>query len=275
MNLDRKLLVTALCLVLLSPVACRREELPQPPPEVDLDDATLADHASIGPYTPQTARVITDNDAAFAQKLRLVESARSSIDMLYLIYHGDYASSVLTNAVLAAAARGVDVRLIVDYNTNYRHLDLYTMLEREAASGPGSVQFRFYNRPTRRIVEDAVYMTIGCSNVLEAEGDAGSQAGCDQRKFDFIERAFAEEKIEPAGLISNLNIAGSGLFLSGLYGRRPDAIALAVIDGQDLDLEALKSSGSGGKAKSLTKLARIRAKPAAKQARAGSVPAPT
>ncbi len=243
-----KLLLIVLSLVLLaSSSSCER-------PEADLDDATLARHATIGPYEPRSGQVITDNDASFAEKLRLVDGARTSIDMLYFIYHDDYTSSVLSKALLDAAARGVDVRMIVDYNTNYRHLDLYTMLESEAASGPGSIQIRFYNRPTRRIVEDAVYMTIGCSEVL-SEDD--SLADCDQRKFDYIERAFAEEEIEPAGLISNLNLAESGLFLSGLMGRRPDAMALAVVKGQDLDFEELKGSGSGGKAKSLSKLAKI------------------
>ncbi len=257
MTTKAKLLLTALCLVLLSAMPCERKSPTEPteptePPAADLDDATLARHASVGPLTPRAARVITDNDAAFAEKLRLVESARSSIDMLYFIFHEDYTSSVLAKALLAAAARGVDVRLVVDYNTNYKDLDLYTMLESEAAAGPGSVQVRLYNRPTRRIVEDAVYMTVGCSEVLaEGRGD------CDEQKFDFIERAFAEEEIEPHGLISNLELGHSGLFLSGLYGRRPQAIALAVTEGQDLDFEALKGSGTGGRAKSLKKLAQV------------------
>ncbi len=255
MTTNAKLLLTALCLVLLAP-SCRSS---CKAPEATLDDATLERHASIGPFQPRAARVITDNDAAFAEKLRLVESARSSIDMLYFIYHDDYTSSAFSRALLAAAARGVDVRLIIDYNTNYRHLDLYTMLEKEAADGPGSIQIRLYNRPTRRIVEDAVYMTIGCSEVLEADGEAGSRADCDQGKFDFIKNAFAEEDAELAGLnISNLNIASSGLFLSGLLGRQPRAMALAVVEGQDLDLEALKGSaqGSEDRAESLKKLAR-------------------
>ncbi len=255
MTNEAKLLFIALCLVLLGH-SCEPPPEPAEPPAADLDDATLARHASIGPFQPRSARVITDNDAAFAEKLRLVEGARSSIDMLYFIFHEDPTSSTFAKALLDAAARGVDVRLIVDYNTNYKDLDLYTMLEREASSGPGSVQVRLYNRPTRRIVEDAVYMTVGCSEVLEADG-AGSRGDCDERKLDFIERAFATEEIEPTGLISNLDIGYSGLFLSGLYGRRPEPIALAVVEGQDLDLEALKGQGSGDRTESLKKLAGV------------------
>ena len=79
MTTDRKFLVTALCLVLLSPVSCRREPPPPPLPAMDLDESALASHASIGPFKPRAARVITDNDSALAHKLRLIESARSSI----------------------------------------------------------------------------------------------------------------------------------------------------------------------------------------------------
>ncbi len=248
MTTDAKLLLAALCLILLSPTSCRREALS----EAKLDDATLARHATIGPFQARTARVLNDNDAAFAQKLRLVEGARSSIDMLYYVYHDDYSSAVFSRALLAATARGVAVRLLVDYNKSYKYLDYYTMLERQAASGPGSLQVRLFNRPTRRLIEDAVYMTIGCSEVLaEAGGD------CEERKFDFIERAFAEEG--NPGNISNLNLANSGLFLSGLYGLRPGVMALAVIEGQNLDLEALKASaqGSGERIESVKRLAGI------------------
>ncbi len=245
MNIDSKLLLIGLSLLLLAPASCPR----RPPPEVALDDATLARHATIGPFQAQAARVINDSDAAFAEKLRLASGARSSIDMLYYVYHDDYSSAVFSKALLAAVSRGVDVRLLVDYNKCYRYLDYYTMLEKEAASGPGSLEVRLYNRPTRRLIEDAVYMTLGCSEVESEGGD-----DCDDRKFETIERAFAEE-----GEITNLNLANSGLFLSGLYAWRPQAVALAVVDGQNLDLDALKggAQGSGERLESVKKLARI------------------
>ena len=258
MTTDAKLLLTALCLVLLSATSCRHQP-PVEPPAADLDDTTLARHASVGPFQPQAGRVIIDNDASFAEKLRMVESARSSIDMAYFVFHEDHTSSVFAQALLAAAGRGVDVRIVIDYNTNYDDLDLFTMLEKEASSSPGSIQVRFYNRPTRRIVEDAAYMTIGCSEVFAADGGEG-QGDCDDRKFEFIESAFAEEEKELAGLpISNLNIASSGLFLSGLFSSHRNAMALAVIKGQELDLDALKGSaqGSGDRTESVKKLAKI------------------
>ena len=221
-----------------------------------LDQEAIARYASVGPFEPRKARVITDNDEAFASKLRMVESARSSIDMVYYVYGDDYTSSVFSRALLAAVSRGVDVRLLIDYSTNYGNLDLFTMLEREAGSGPGSLEVRFYNRPTRRIVQDAAYMTLGCSDV------SGQGAGeCDERKLELIDRAFSGERIGGTAAaeknISNLNLAGSGLFLSGWYARRPRVMALAVVEGQNIDLDALTDpqGGSGTKLEDLRKLA--------------------
>ena len=114
---------------------------------------------SAGPFTPVRAMVIADNDAAFLNKLRLVEQAGQSIDLMYYIYADDYSSSTLSSALIAATGRGVKVRMLVDYQTNYKRLDLFSLLEKE---GGGNLKVRFYNRPTKNIVENAVYMTMGC-----------------------------------------------------------------------------------------------------------------
>lgn len=192
---------------------------------------------STGPLAPATARVITDNDAAFLSKLKLVEGAKSSIDLMYYIYADDYSSSTLSRALIDAAGRGVKVRLLVDYHTNYGRLDLFSLLERE---GGGNLRVRFYNRPTKNIVQDAVFMTMGCSPATSAPGTEA----CSAEKFAAIDRLFADEAIDgqPVGSrnISNLNIGNSGLFLSGLYAKRPDLMAQAVQQGQNLDLARMK-----------------------------------
>ncbi len=236
-----------------------------PMPETQLDAETVVRHASTTPFEPRAARVILDNDASFASKLALVENAQSSVDMLYFVFHEDYTSSVFAETLLDAAGRGVDVRLLIDYSTNYPHLDFFTMLEREASSSPGSLSIRFYNRPSPRMIQDAAYMTIGCSDDLESTAEE-----CDQRKLTFIEQAFddtapsstapsdtSEQLVGPDP--ANLNLGSSGLFLSGLYAGHFDTMALAVTRGQDLDLEQLKQSdqGSAGGKESLTKLASI------------------
>jgi len=192
------------------------------PRAVGLTTEALTQTASAWPMQIAEGRVYTDNDAAFLSKLRMIEGARKSIDLSYYIFADDHSSSALIKALLDAAGRGVKVRLIVDYQTNYKHLDLYSLMEKE---GKGNLQIRMYGRPTANIVKDAVFMTMGCGKEM-----AGSRAGqCSADKFAAIDKLFADETI--GGLlaagrnISNLNIGNSGLFLSGIYAKRSECTA--------------------------------------------------
>ncbi len=198
---------------------------------------TITQKASAGPLSASEALIITDNDAAFLSKLRMIEGARSSIDLMYYIYADDQSSSVLTKALIDAARRGVTVRLLVDYHTNYRHLDLFSLMEKESN---GNLRVRFYNRPTRNIIKDAVYLTMGCSR----ETAAAKPEACSAEKFAAIDRLFADETIDGRLAtdrnISNLNIGNSGLFLSGLYSKRGDVMALATQSGQQIDVQSMQ-----------------------------------
>ena len=209
--------------------------------QVGLSSEALQKSASAYPLGIVEGYVYTDNDAAFRSKVKLIEGAQKSIDMIYYIFSDDHSSSVLTKALLDAASRGVSVRLLVDYETNYNLLDLYSMMEKE---GKGNLHVRLYNRPTANIVKDAVFMTMGCSK--ETEG--GRRADCSAEKFAAIDKLFADEKIDGVPVagrnISNLNIGNSGLYLSGLYSKNGDVMAYAVQKGGGVDLQKLKEQGS-------------------------------
>jgi cardiolipin synthase C len=227
-----------------------------------LSDARLETEASAGPLTVEKAFVITDNDAAFQSKLRLVNEAKTSIDLAYYIYGDDYSSSVLSEALIAAAQRGVKVRLLVDYFTNYPRLDLFSMLERRGTQGPGKIEVRFYGRPTRNIVQNAVYMTMGCGQ-QQVAGTA-AKPDCSKQKFARVDDLFAKETIDGIAAaernISNVNSGASGLFLSGLYSKRPDIMAMAMQQAQAIDPAALQAGATGASAQdkeNLKKLARL------------------
>jgi len=224
-----------------------------------LSDETLLRHASGGALEFSSATVITGNDAAFRSKLALINGAKTSIDATYYIYGIDYTSSVLSEALLAAAQRGVKVRLLLDYHTNYKNLDFFTMLEKKGSSGPGSLNVRFYNRPTMEIIKDAVYLTMGCG-----KDGSPSKTGCGATKITEIEQIFAAETIDgkPAAAlnISNLNIGNSGLFLSGLYAKNAALMAHAVQSGQGIDPNSLMKGGASASpedTQNLKKIARI------------------
>jgi phosphatidylserine/phosphatidylglycerophosphate/cardiolipin synthase-like enzyme len=195
-------------------------------------DETALRHSSGEQLEFSGARVITANDEAFLSKLSMVEAARSSVDIAYYIFADDYTSSALASALIDAARRGVRVRMLLDYSSTYSNLDLFSMMQAEGNSGSGSLQVRFYNRPTRNIVMDAAYLSLRCNEIGVADN-------CSDAKMNEISARFDAETINgvPAAEIgiSNLDIFGSGTFLSGLYGKDPELIALAVMQGRELN----------------------------------------
>jgi cardiolipin synthase C len=204
------------------------------PGKVGLTTEGLTQTASAWPLQIADGTVYTDNDAAFHSKLRMIAGARTSIDLSYYIFTDDESSAKLVNALLDATRRGVTVRLMVDYATNYNDLDLLSMMEAESN---GKLHVRLYNRPTPNIIKDAVFVTMGCA----AETAPRRPTECSAEKFAAIDKLFVDQTI---GGVSNLNVGNSGLFLSGLYAKRADVVALAVQRGQGLDVQELKGHGS-------------------------------
>ncbi len=195
---------------------------------------TIQKHASAGPLTIHSARVISSNEEAFLSKLKMVSEAQETIDAAYYIVGDDYTSSAFSAELIAAARRGVRVRLLLDYHSTYKNLDHFSMMEKRGAEGQGSLQVRFYNRPTRNIVMDAAYITLRCSDMT-----IDSDELCRNAKQAAVANAFDAETIDgrPATDmgISNLNIGGSGLFLSGLYTKNPELMALAILHSDTTD----------------------------------------
>ncbi len=216
------------CLALSLLAGCAGTRLSRQPPL----DEVLARQATVGPIAFDEGRVLTDNDAAFDAKLQLVEGARQSLDLAYYIFADDHTSSRLAQALIDAAGRGVRVRLLVDYLSAYRHLDRFSWLEQQ---GRGNLEVRLYNRPSLEIVKDAAFLTLSCADVAAPAGD------CAEQKLAAVERHFAPDAPSRRG-IADYSFAGSGVFLSGLYGKHPQLMAYAVTRGQAIDTEALAAA---------------------------------
>jgi putative cardiolipin synthase len=65
---------------------------------------------------PETSgfELIDRNEDGLRWRLALIDSARHSIDVQYYLWHGDAAGRLLTQRLVAAADRGVRVRMLVD-----------------------------------------------------------------------------------------------------------------------------------------------------------------
>lgn len=190
---------------------------------IETGDLTLDEilHASSSKRLPvKSARVIVDNDAAFQAKLEAIRAAKTSIRMVYYIYSDDYSSSVLTEELIAAAKRGVSVKLLLDYHTNYKHLDLLLAMMNEGNSGRGKMDIRFFNRPTIEIKKDVKFLTSACAPETSAKG----MTACSDEKLANVEKYFAKDPNGSKSLFLKL-------FLSGLYSKNPAALKLAAVEG--------------------------------------------
>jgi len=59
-------------------------------------------------------RILTVGTDGFAARMEMIAAAERSLDLQYFIYHSDDTGRLITNALLAAADRGVHVRLLLD-----------------------------------------------------------------------------------------------------------------------------------------------------------------
>jgi phosphatidylserine/phosphatidylglycerophosphate/cardiolipin synthase-like enzyme len=208
-----------------------------------LSDETLALNASAPPLEIKAGRILLDNDSAFEQKLELIRGARESLDLAYYIFENDYSSSLLATELIAAARRGVRVRILLDYFNNYLRLDYLHALSEAALGAEGTLEIRLYGRPTDHIIGDALYMTLGCAE-LGLEDDL---AACAEEKTRVVqERISAARTGLPSGQPVDYNSGDSGIFLSGLYGMNAGLLAHTVLNTQDISLGSSSEDDGGG-----------------------------
>src|SRR5262252_10075200 len=90
-------------------------------------------------------------------RLELIESAHSSLDLQYYVFHGDESGRMITEALARAAARGVRVRVLVDDGETIRGDEqLYPL------AGMPHVEIRVFNpwryRGHNALVRDVEYL---------------------------------------------------------------------------------------------------------------------
>lgn len=189
-----------------------------------LTDEEILAASSSGELKAKRIQVLVDNDGAFETKLAAIRSARrgETIRMVYYIYSDDHSSSLFWKEIVAAARRGVEVRILADMITNYKLMDLFAYL-REA--GRGRVQVRFFGALSPLIRRDANFLTRPCP-----PGPVKSATTCSRAKWKEIQ--------ENPGLDFY-----SKLLLSGALAKDATAAKVAVLEGQQIDLAKLQAGG--------------------------------
>ena len=88
-------------------------------------------------------RLLVDNDQAWHAKRHLIGTARHTLDLAYFILEVDGSTTRLLLDLVAAAQRGVQVRLLVDYFLTFQQAPVLVCL----AALP-NIQVRRYNPPS-------------------------------------------------------------------------------------------------------------------------------
>ena len=160
MPMLQRISVTILLLTILAGCASLPEEIEHPTEPLVTQPVSslsaLIDSHSPEPTGPEqeqagvSAVLLLDSGwNALAQRLALIETAEHSIDIQYYIWNSDASGSYLASRVLAAADRGVKVRVMLDdINLNERE-DLLATLDRHP-----QIEIRIFNPiPTRGLTK--------------------------------------------------------------------------------------------------------------------------
>lgn len=152
MLLLQRVSVTLFLITILSGCGSLPEEIDHlAEPSITSSTSTLSELVSTYPLSPskqENSAVLLQDTGwdALSQRLALIETAEQSIDIQYYIWNSDASGHYLASRLLAAADRGVKVRVMLDdINLNERE-DLLVALD----SHP-QIEIRIFNPiPTRR-----------------------------------------------------------------------------------------------------------------------------
>jgi phosphatidylserine/phosphatidylglycerophosphate/cardiolipin synthase-like enzyme len=119
-------------------------------------------------------RLFTGNTEAWQAKRALIRSATTRLELAYFILEADGSTQPLLQDLVEAAARGVQVRLLVDYLMTYRQTAVLQSLAAHA-----NVEVRQYGPPSRELLDALRDVGVEVEALLGglASGDPGMVLG--------------------------------------------------------------------------------------------------
>ncbi len=94
--------------------------------------------------------VINHGMSSFEERLRLIESAKESIEVEYFIYNADISGKIFTQALIKKAREGVSVRVLLDYFMIKDQINTFMIHELKKEG----IEVRYYNpAPSIRFIK--------------------------------------------------------------------------------------------------------------------------
>lgn len=188
----------------------------------------------------QSILVDMGNKTAFEEKIRVIDSATKSIRVGYFIFGFDESTSFLVERLLAKAAQGVDVKVIVDGMTSMKNRDWWRMVMAQSAlavpSGGKPILVQYF-----RPIADEVWADLDSWGFKDPTLLKSAMAGLDASKLQGVLASNTLLKDNPA----------MKLFLAAMMpsaGAKPDMVGIvrdAAISGQfpaELSFDGLTAS---------------------------------
>lgn len=137
-------------------------------------------------------KVINHGMASLEERLRLIESAKETIDVEYFIYNADISGQIFTQALIKKAREGVKVRVLLDYFMIQDQINTFMIHELKKEG----IEVRYYNpAPTIRFIKvqyrnHRKILIIDNEVALTGGRNIGNEYFDLSPEFNFIDRDF-------------------------------------------------------------------------------------
>ncbi|GHC63747.1 hypothetical protein [Ulvibacter litoralis] len=192
-------------------------------------------------FEAQNGFILKDNDQAFASKIDIIQKAEKELRLIYYIFDLDESTAYMTNEILKKIEKDKDfsVKLLTDYQWNYKNLDFFRWLEKQQPHGIQQIEIRFYNRPSISVIKFAEFMTLGCANAKQNVENNGLD--CTEEKLNYLNKYNQLSLAQAEEMMS----VEAKIFLAGFYAKDPNGILFGTQLGYGRDLQTMTESPNG------------------------------
>ena len=190
---------------------------------------------------PNSMRLIDNGLASLYARLRLIESAKKTIELEFFIFDIDQASRLISQALVRRASEGVKVRLLVDFSAPVFQLKpAYAHFMKEHG-----IEVRYYNTSSiyrivssqhrshrKLLIIDGVSLITGGRNIADEYFDLG------------VTYNFLDSDVEVHGPIATAALTSFDLYWNSSFATASEQLARDVATKELLKVQSFLETGA-------------------------------